>query len=137
MKKKTKGFLMIALCLAALCVSVSVFAVAGSGWFEQPIPQPYGLSEEGTAQGSSFDHTYWLSNGNGDMLHFYVRNNGSCQVKILINDSVSATIDPGCGSYVTADLGRFSEKYTCHAYPVEHGAEFDIFWKCAIASSDS
>lgn len=122
-------------CLAVLCLSITVFAAAGTERWECPPSQTCGLSEEGTAQGSSFDHTYWLDNGNGDNFRFFVRNQGACRVKISINDA-SAVIDPGQEACLTAALGARTEKLACHAYPVEHGADFDIAWKCAI-SSDS
>lgn len=134
MKRKTRFSLICTICLAVLCLSITVFSAGMEQW-ECPPSQTCGLSEEGTAQGSSFDHTYWLDNGNGDNFRFFVRNQGACRVKISIND-VSAVVDPGQEACLTTALGAHPEKYVCHAYPVEHGTDFDIVWKCAI-SSDS
>ena len=122
----------LAFSLLIACTSVTTFAATDTISSDDVIVEPYGLEENGYAMGSSFEKSYRLNNANGNVFNFYVRNDGKCDVRIRINNEEAKVIEPGSGTHVSVPLTWYSKNYQCTVYPVQDGADFDIFWAVAV-----
>lgn len=85
----------------------------------------------GTYTGTQFFARYKLSSSNGKNVNFYVKNTGKVAVKITINGSHAATIQPGKQGHITAPVGLFSKNYEFIAAPTPNGGQISVIYGIA------
>lgn len=93
--------------------------------------EPLQDSVKGSAAGAAFEKTAVLTDSNGKMVNFWIRNNGTTSVAITINGKDKRIIKPGTEGHISADVGYFTKDYTFKASPTPNGGDIDIEYKIA------
>lgn len=88
-------------------------------------------SVKGSAAGAAFEKTAVLTDSNGKIVNFWIRNNGTTSVAMTINGKDKRIIKPGTEGHISADVGYFTKDYTFKASPTPNGGDIDIEYKIA------
>lgn len=93
--------------------------------------EPLQDSVKGSAAGAAFEKTAVLTDSNGKIVNFWIRNNGTTSVAMTINGKDKRIIKPGTEGHISADVGYFTKDYTFKASPTPNGGDIDIEYKIA------
>lgn len=118
-----------------LCLVIAgLLCVLAWGMWSIERPQavePLQDSVKGSAAGAAFEKTAVLTDSNGKIVNFWIRNNGTTSVAMTINGKDKRIIKPGTEGHISADVGYFTKDYTFKASPTPNGGDIDIEYKIA------